>query len=153
MIANMRREKNFKLDPRLMLDTHFIGKLSLCRVLLMNNQLFPWVILVPERENMVEIFDLTPKEQRILIDEITAVSQAVKETYWPDKINVAALGNMVEQLHVHIIARFKTDDCWPEPVWGKGSKPYEQPSAIEAAEKIRTACLKIKGFKTIANRP
>lgn len=143
----------FKLHPLLMLDTYYIGKLSLCRVLLMNNKLFPWVILVPERENMVEIFDLKPKEQRVLIEEIALVSQLLKETYWPDKINVAALGNIVEQLHVHVIARFKTDDAWPDPVWGKGKEEYAENSANEAIEKLRSACKKIKGFKTIANKP
>lgn len=101
---------------------------------------------------MVEIFDLKPKEQRVLMEEITLVSELLKETYWPDKINVAALGNIVEQLHIHVIARFKTDDAWPDPVWGKGREEYDEQSAIEATEKLRDAFKKIKGFKTIANK-
>jgi len=143
----------FTLHPRLLQDTYFIGKLSLCRVLLMNNRIFPWVILVPERENMVEIFQLDEKDRRKLIDEIALVSDVMQKTYWPDKINVAALGNQVEQLHVHVIARFKTDDAWPEPVWGKGIEAYDEQSALKTAEKIRDACAGIKGFVTIANRP
>ena len=119
----------------------------------MNNCIFPWVILVPERENIREIFELNAKDRKVLIEEIAMVSEVLNKTYWPDKINVAALGNMVEQLHIHVIARFKTDDAWPEPVWGKGSKAYDEKSALEVAEKLREACGGIKGFVTIANRP
>ena len=119
----------------------------------MNNKMFPWVILVPEREDMVEIFDLTSKDQKKLIEEISLISKAMKKLYWPDKINVAALGNIVEQLHVHVIARFKTDTVWPEPVWGKGAEAYNEESVIEISEKLREACKEIKGFVTIANQP
>ncbi len=143
----------FTLHPVLLQDTYYIGKLSLCRVLLLNNRIFPWLILVPEREDMVEIFQLSAKDRKILIDEIAIISEILSKTYWPDKINVAALGNQVEQLHIHIIARFKTDDAWPEPVWGKGSEPYNEQSAKEITEKLRTACAGIKNFVTIANRP
>lgn len=143
----------FTLHPRLLQDTYYIGKLSLCRVLLMNNKLFPWVILVPERKDIVEIFQLNTKDRKTLIEEISVISEALNKTYWPDKINVAALGNQVEQLHIHVIARFKTDDAWPEPVWGKGGQVYDEQSILEIAEKLRGACKKIKGFITIANRP
>lgn len=143
----------FTLHPKLLQDTYYIGKLSLCRVLLMNNKIFPWLILVPERENITEIFQLSTKDQRTLIEEISLISETLNRTYWPDKINVAALGNQVEQLHIHVIARFKTDDAWPEPVWGKGSQPYEEQSVNEISKKLRTDCKKIKGFVTIANLP
>lgn len=119
----------------------------------MNNKLFPWLILVPERENIKEIFELTAKDRKILIDETALISKTMHKTYWPDKINVAALGNQVEQLHIHIIARFKTDDVWPAPVWGKGVAPYTKESVIEITEKLRQACGDIKGFVTIANQP
>ena len=144
---------NFILDSILLNDTHYIGKLSLCRVLLMNNKLFPWVILVPERNDIKEIYQLPEKDQKTLIKEISLISKTMQELYWPDKMNIAALGNVVEQLHVHIIARFKTDDVWPEPVWGKGTEAYDHESALEVAEKIRGACNKIEGFTTIANQP
>ena len=143
----------FTLHHRLLQDTYYIGKLSLCRVLLMNNKMFPWVILVPERENMVEIFQLKIKDRKTLIEEIALISDTLNKIYWPDKINVAALGNQVEQLHIHIIARFKTDEAWPEPVLGKAATAYDEASVVEIAEKLREACKEIKGFVTIANRP
>ncbi len=143
----------FILHSRLMQDTYYIGKLSLCRVLLMNNQMFPWIILVPERQGMVEIFQLKPRDRKVLMEEITLISETLNKVYWPDKINVAALGNQVEQLHIHVIARFKTDEAWPEPVWGKGAKPYDENSVMEIAAKLREACKKIKGFVTVANLP
>ena len=143
----------FTLHPILLQDTYYIGKLSLCRVLLMNNKLFPWVILVPEREDMVEIFQLTKKDRKTLIEEIAVISETLKKLYWPDKINVAALGNQVEQLHIHVIARFKTDDSWPQPVWGKGAEVYDEESIVAIAEKLREACKDIKGFISIANEP
>jgi hypothetical protein len=119
----------------------------------MNNRIFPWIILVPERENMVEIFQLTEQDRRMLIDEIALASDVMNKIYSPDKINVAALGNQVAQLHVHIIARFKTDNAWPEPVWGKGVEAYDEHSALQNAAKIREACAAIKGFVTITNKP
>lgn len=119
----------------------------------MNNKLFPWVILVPMRDDITEIYQLKSRERKLLMDEIALVSQAMKNSYWPDKINVAALGNQVEQLHVHIIARFKTDDAWPQPVWGKGESEYDEQSALIASEKLREACKNIEGFTTIANLP
>lgn len=143
----------FTLHPQLLQDTYFIGKLPLCRVLLMNNKVFPWLILVPERENIVEIFQLSAKDRKILIEEIALMSEILNKTYWPDKINVAALGNQVEQLHVHIIARFKTDDAWPKPVWGHESSPYNNESIVEITKKICANCTKIKGFISIANQP
>jgi diadenosine tetraphosphate (Ap4A) HIT family hydrolase len=143
----------FSLHPRLLQDTYYIGKLTLCRVLLMNNRLFPWLILVPERAGMAEIFQLDEEDRHLLIDEISLISDIINKTYWPDKINVAALGNQVPQLHVHIIARFKTDDAWPEPIWGKGLEAYDEQSALQAADKLREACKGIEGFVTIANQP
>ena len=143
----------FTLHSQLLQDTFYVGKLSLCRVLLMNNKLFPWIVLVPERENIREIFELKPKDRKLLIEETSLMSETLKNVYWPDKINVAALGNQVEQLHMHIIARFRTDDVWPEPIWGKGSAPYAPESVAEITEKLRKACDDIKGFVTIANQP
>ncbi|MCE3232211.1 MAG: histidine triad protein [Rickettsiaceae bacterium] len=143
----------FILNLQLKNDTIFLGELTLCSVLLMNNAKFPWVILVPKRLDAVEIIDLPQDERTILMEEISQVSKVIKETYWPDKINIAALGNIVPQLHVHIIARFKTDDVWPDPVWGKGSKPYSENGIIETTEILRRELKKIDSFHTVANEP
>ena len=111
----------FVLDPQLDNDTHEIGRMGLSRVLLMNDARFPWIILVPERSGMAELIDLAPADLALLWDEITRASEALKAMYSPDKLNVAALGNMVRQLHVHVVARFASDPAWPKPVWGSGA--------------------------------
>ncbi len=141
----------FILNLQLQHDTFFLGEFPLCSVLLMNNAKFPWIILVPKRVDMVELMDLSTEDQITLMNEITQTSKIIKETYWPDKINVGALGNIVPQLHIHVIARFKTDDAWPEPVWGKGGKPYTESGAVEAIEILRREFRKIEGFETVAN--
>jgi len=115
----------FTLHHQLEHDTYWLADLALCRVLLMNNQLFPWVILVPRIENASEIIDLKPEDRSQLMEEISQISLAMKALFKPDKLNVAALGNQVPQLHIHIIARFTQDSAWPNPVWGKGHVPYE----------------------------
>lgn len=115
----------FHLDPMLQNDTFFIKKLSLSDLLLMNNKNFPWFILVPNRKNITEIFELNKKDQLQLWHEISEISEFTKKHFNADKINIAALGNKVPQLHIHIIARFKTDLAWPNPVWGHASNlPY-----------------------------
>jgi diadenosine tetraphosphate (Ap4A) HIT family hydrolase len=119
----------FKLDLQLQKDTFFIKDLKLCQVLLMNNCLYPWVILVPKKENLVEIIDLTKEEQILLIEEIALISEILKKHFNPKKLNVANLGNMVCQLHIHIIARFENDPAFPKPVWGQESKQYEDEEA------------------------
>ena len=107
----------FELHSQLKKDTILVKNLSLCQLLLMNNSLYPWFILVPKKPNLVEIIDLSIEEQDDLMREISAVSKALKVLFKPDKINIAALGNMVPQLHIHIIARFKNDKTFPKPVW------------------------------------
>ncbi len=109
---------DFALDPRLVTDTVAVADLPLCRVLLMNDARWPWLILVPRRTGVRELIDLSPAEQQVLTGEIALASHAMKALYAPDKLNVAALGNMVEQLHVHVIARWRGDPAWPAPVWG-----------------------------------
>jgi diadenosine tetraphosphate (Ap4A) HIT family hydrolase len=110
----------FTLDPQLEADTYTLGHLNLCRVLLMNDARYPWLVLVPQRSDMAEIIDLNEAERVQLMDEIAATSQVLKVLYGPDKINVGALGNRVRQLHVHVLARFVSDVAWPGPVWGAG---------------------------------
>ncbi len=115
----------FTLHERLRSDTFDITRLRLSRVLLMNDSSFPWLILVPERENIREIFELDEKDRAVLVEEITLASRIIQHLYKPDKINVGALGNLVPQLHIHVIGRFKSDRAWPGPVWGAGpAQPY-----------------------------
>lgn len=123
--ANLRpimAAHSFTLDPRLDADCLTLGRLALCRVLLMDDARFPWLILVPERDGAVEIIDLTGGDRVLLVEEIAKASHALRRAFAPDKINVAALGNRVRQLHVHVIARFASDSAWPNPVWGQGER-------------------------------
>lgn len=110
----------FVLHSTLARDTVEVARLPLCRVLLMNDRRFPWLILVPERESLREIHELPPAERSILIEEIARAGQELVHLFQPDKLNTGALGNIVPQLHVHIVARFATDAAWPGPVWGSG---------------------------------
>ena len=115
----------FELDGRLAADTFVLGSTSLSRVLLMNDARFPWLILVPERADVSEPFELSDADQAQLWQESMRLGEAMKAHFAADKLNIAALGNQVAQLHVHHIARFHTDDAWPGPVWGVGSAvPY-----------------------------
>lgn len=117
----------WSLDPQLARDCTVLGDLALSRVLLNNDANFPWVILVPRRAGAVELIDLPEAERAALTAEINDVSRALKAITACDKLNVAALGNVVAQLHVHIIARFKVDAAWPNPVWGKAPrKDYDE---------------------------
>jgi len=110
----------FELDPVLNADTLEVASLALCEARLMNDARFPWLILVPRREGAVEILDLAPGDQDLLWTEIRLAARALRTTYCPDKLNIGALGNQVAQLHVHVIARFRSDEAWPAPVWGSG---------------------------------
>jgi len=109
---------NFKLHATLAADTCTIAELPLCRLLLSNDANYPWSILVPRRDNITEIHQLNPADQLQLITESSALSQCLQSVLSPDKLNIAALGNMVPQLHIHHIARYKNDKAWPSPVWG-----------------------------------
>lgn len=115
----------FTLHPRLAADTLAVTDLPLCRALLMGNRLFPWLILVPRRPDAVELHRLAPADRRQLMEEIALASRVLEAEVAPDKLNVGALGNMVPQLHVHIVARRRDDPAWPGPVWGSGhAAPY-----------------------------
>ncbi|MFZ1414760.1 MAG: HIT family protein [Defluviicoccus sp.] len=129
----------FELDPRLRQDTIPLGGLVLSRLLLMNDATFPWLILVPAEPDIREIHELAQAQQMQLMAEITAISGLMAEIFKPDKINVAALGNVVPQLHVHVIARFRSDAAWPDPVWGRvPAKPYEKGDAERLLDAIRS---------------
>ena len=112
----------FALDARLDADTHSVTDLSLSRVLLMNDARFPWVILVPRRSNCAEWLDFSSDDQQALLQEQLRVMAVLQELTGAHKLNVANLGNMVRQFHLHIIARFETDVAWPGPVWGQGAR-------------------------------
>lgn len=117
------------LDPRLAADSVGVTDLALCHVRLMNDATYPWLLLIPRREGAVEIIDLPAGERMQLMDEIALVSGVLRDMTRCDKLNVAALGNMVPQLHVHVIARFAGDPAWPGPVWGKApAQPYAEAS-------------------------
>ncbi|MEH3116605.1 MAG: HIT domain-containing protein [Methylorubrum populi] len=130
----------FTLDPRLAAETHPVGDLALCSVLLMDDARFPWLILVPRREGLSELTDLTPEDAPAIFEEIRIAVRVIQALARPDKVNVAALGNVVPQLHVHVVARFRSDPAWPGPVWGVGARrPY--PPHARAALLERAAAL------------
>ncbi len=127
----------FALHPRLAADTVPIGDLPLCSVLLTDDSRYPWLILVPRRPNLREIVDLAAEERAVLVEEIAAASQALRGVTGAEKLNVAAIGNVVAQLHVHVVARFAADAAWPEPVWGRGAAVrYGAGAARERARRI-----------------
>ena len=124
----------FSLAQQLVNDTIAIGDFPLCRLLLMNDRHYPWFILVPRIAGVEEIYQLTEEDQRQLMWEMAYVSEKLKDIFSADKMNVAALGNMVRQLHVHVVVRHESDAAWPGPVWGKvPAKAY----TAEAVEEIR----------------
>jgi diadenosine tetraphosphate (Ap4A) HIT family hydrolase len=122
----------FELHPRIVADTAFVMDWPLCRVLLMNDSTYPWLVLVPRQPGIVEITDLSPEDQLALMGEITQASTRLRGLTAPHRINIAALGNMVAQLHVHVIARFTHDPAWPKPVWGAVPTVPYAPDALEA---------------------
>ena len=127
----------FTLHPTLARDTVEVARLPLCRALLMNDRRFPWLILVPEREGAREIHELSPADRAALIEEIAQASEALESLFHPDKLNVGALGNIVPQLHVHVVARAAGDPAWPGPVWGSGAAvPYEERELAEIRAKL-----------------
>ena len=109
---------DFELDPRLDADSLFLTDWPLCRVLRMNDKAYPWLILVPRRTGKRDLIDLSTADQALLLGEIGQASRALKKALKPEKLNVAALGNVVAQLHVHVIGRFTDDPSWPRPIWG-----------------------------------
>ncbi|TAW32109.1 HIT domain-containing protein [Rhizobium leguminosarum] len=132
--------KGFALDPRLENDSVSIMVTGLCDLRLSRDARWPWLILVPRRADITEIFELTPLDQVLLAFETELVAKALKEITGATKINVGALGNIVRQLHVHVTARFEGDANWPGPVWGFGrAEPYEDGKRDEFIAKLREA--------------
>jgi diadenosine tetraphosphate (Ap4A) HIT family hydrolase len=128
----------FILDKKLQQDSFFIADLELCKVLLMNDANYPWLILVPRQNNLKEIIDLSFDDQIILLKEINFVAEIFKKEFEFDKLNIANLGNVVSQLHIHVIARKKNDATFPRPVWGNAQAlEYHGNHLTKTLEKIQ----------------
>lgn len=133
---------DFELHSQLATDCELVTDLTLCRVLLMRDANYPWVILVPKVADVREMHQLSDADQQQLIKEISFVSEKMDIIFQADKINIGALGNMVPQLHIHVIARFTSDLAWPNPVWGYvPSVAYENIKLQQTVKKIQEALL------------
>ena len=131
---------SFVLDRRLVSDSVLLGDMELSRVLLMNDSRFPWLVLVPRKPECVEVFDLSPSEQNLLIAEITRASRILRSVASAEKINIGAPGNIVSQLHVHIVARSRADPAWPGPCWGfEKPVPYAARARTDWTTRLSTA--------------
>jgi diadenosine tetraphosphate (Ap4A) HIT family hydrolase len=128
----------FVLDPRLQQDTLPVGDFSLCRLLLMNDANYPWFVLVPRREEVCELFQLDAGDQQALWQETTMLAETLKDAFGADKMNIATLGNVVGQLHMHVIARRRDDAVWPAPVWGRlPAQPYSDEQVLAIKDRLR----------------
>ncbi len=130
----------FQLHPRLQQDSVAMGQFSLSELRLINDSQYPWFILVPQREDISEVYQLSDKDQQLLQQESSLLAKALAELYKADKMNVAAIGNMVPQLHIHHIVRYKTDITWPAPVWGKfDAVPYSEQQLEKTLSQIKNS--------------
>ena len=129
----------FQQDQRLTESSIFIADLELCRLSLKNNKVYPWVVLVPRLDGIREIFELSTADQRKLVAEISLAARMLSELYQAKKINTAAYGNMVPQLHIHVFARFETDPAWPKPIWAVQTDeiPYTDVESAAAISRMR----------------
>jgi len=137
----------FALHPQLAADTLEVTRLVLSSVRLMNDRTWPWLVLVPEREDAVELIDLVADDREILMEEIALASTVLRDLFQPNKLNVAALGNQVGQLHVHVIARRHQDAAWPRPVWGT-----QPPAPYSAHDRDTTVAALQDAFKVSISR-
>ncbi|GAC17138.1 HIT domain-containing protein [Paraglaciecola arctica] len=129
---------HFVLHPQLSMDSALITELDLCSVRLIKDANYPWLILVPSVANISDVIDLSDAHQQILWQESALVSRALKHLFTPDKLNIAALGNMVPQLHLHHIVRYQNDVSWPKPIWGQvPAKAYSDNQLAERIELIK----------------
>jgi diadenosine tetraphosphate (Ap4A) HIT family hydrolase len=131
---------NFELDPRLLADTVLLGESSECLALWMNERRYPWLILVPKRAGVREIYELSPTDRSALLEQSCLVSRVLSELFQAQKMNVAALGNVVAQLHLHHVVRHAGDPAWPGPVWGHSPRePYAPKELHEITARVRAA--------------
>ena len=128
-----------KINKNFLKSSHYITDLKLCNIRLIDNEKFPWVILIPKRKNITDISELNSKDQILLIKEIVYVSKIIKKIFKTSKLNVEKIGNIVPQLHIHIIARKKNDSSWPLSVWVVKGKPYSVKVLDKIIKKIRLA--------------
>ena len=128
---------SFKLDRKFLKSSHHITDLKLCSIRLHNNTKFPWVILIPKRNKITDMSDLNSKDQILLMKEIVYVSKIMKKLFKTSKLNVEKIGNIVPQLHIHIIARSKKDSSWPLSVWVVKGKNYSKTALKTIVDKIR----------------
>ena len=129
----------FKLDKKFLKSSHYITDLKLCSIRLHDNSKFPWLILIPKRNKITDISDLKPKDQILLMNEIVFVSKIMKKIFKTSKLNVEKIGNIVPQLHIHIIARNKKDSSWPLSVWVVKGKNYSKKALKKMEDKLRKA--------------
>ena len=129
----------FKINNKFLKYSHHIIDLKLCTLRLYDNSKFPWIILIPKRKNINDISDLNSKDQILLMKEIVYSSEVMKKLFKTSKLNVEKIGNIVPQLHVHIIARYKKDSSWPLSVWVVKGKPYSAKALKEVINKIKKA--------------
>ena len=130
---------SFKLDRKFLKSSHHITDLKLCTIRLNDNSKFPWLILIPKRNKITDISDLNSKDQTLLMKEIVSVSKVMKKLFKTSKLNVEKIGNIVPQLHIHIIARSKKDSSWPLSVWIVKEKNYSKTALKLIVEKLRKA--------------
>lgn len=126
-----------KINKQFLKDSHLIKDLKLCSVRLINNSNFPWIILIPKRKKITDITELNNKDQILLIKEIVYCSKIMKKTFKTKKLNVEKIGNIVAQLHIHIIARFKKDSSWPLSVWVVKGEPYSKKKLLATISKLK----------------
>jgi len=132
-----------KVSKNFLKDSHFITDLRLCSIRLINNSKFPWIILIPKRKNTTDIHELSSKDQNLLMKEIVYASKVIKKNFKPYNLNIEKIGNIVSQLHIHIIARSKEDSSWPLSVWVVKKKNYSKTTLEKTILKIKKA-FKIK---------
>lgn len=130
----------FQLHPQLQQDCHEVGRFELSLLLMMNDSAYPWFILVPQRGGLTELYQLNDRERTLWLAESCQLAETMAAIFRPDKLNVAAIGNLVPQLHIHHIARYRTDPAWPAPVWGKfPAQPYTGDQAERRIGQMRQA--------------
>ena len=130
-----------KVNKNFLKSSFYVSDLKLCTIRLINNQKFPWIILIPRRKGVTDITELTPKDQLLLMKEIVYSSKKMKKIFKTSKLNVEKIGNIVPQLHIHIIARYKNDSSWPLSVWVVKGTTYTKVALAKVLDKIK------KGFK------
>ena len=139
---------SFELHPDLKRDGIPMGTFDQCLVLLINDAAYPWFVLVPKREGISDMIDLTPEDYRQMCEESSIFSKAIMEIFEGEKLNVAALGNMTPQLHIHHIVRYKSDAAWPGPIWGKQPmQPYTDAQSKKILQQLAAADM--GGFSTL----